>query len=157
VLVNPIGVSSVVSGRTSRSPRRSKRAVGKRACRRVLAGALLLSGAAACLAAPLHAFTVDIGPESIVLQARYNKPALFPHRAHQDWYGCTACHHVKDQVMTIDKCEGCHNDAMGNPQLDSLRKAGHVLCRGCHGREREKGRTSAPSGCSGCHPRSAPE
>jgi predicted CXXCH cytochrome family protein len=54
--------------------------------------------------------------------------------------------------MTIDKCEGCHNAAMANSQLDSLRKAGHALCKGCHSNERAKGRMSAPSSCGACHP-----
>lgn len=126
--------------------------IGEKASSRALVRALLLTGLAACSAAPARAFTVDIGPETIVMQARYNKPATFPHRRHQNWYGCTACHHAKDQVMTIDKCESCHNDTMADPKLDSLRKASHVLCRDCHSREREKGRTSAPSSCSVCHP-----
>lgn len=101
---------------------------------------------------PVPAFQVDIGPESITMQGKYNKPALFPHRRHQGWHGCTACHHASDQIMTIDKCEACHNDnTMKNAQLNSLRKAAHVLCKDCHSNERAKGRTTAPSQCRACH------
>lgn len=118
----------------------------------VLVRGLAFAVVAACFAGPVHAVTVDIGPETIVMQERYNKPASFPHRRHQDWNGCTACHHARDQVMTIDKCANCHNETMNNSQLDSLRKACHGLCRGCHRAERAKGTTSAPSSCSACHP-----
>ncbi len=103
---------------------------------------------------PVQAFQVDIGPESIVMAGQYDKPASFPHRRHQEWYGCTACHHVKDQMMTIEKCGACHDGTMKNQQLDSLRKASHALCKECHSREREMGRP-APSSCSVCHPRQA--
>lgn len=100
---------------------------------------------------PVVAFQVDLGPESIVLEGKYDKPASFPHRRHQGWYGCTACHHAREQIMTVDKCESCHNGNIGNSQFDSLRKAAHELCKNCHKAEREKGRVSAPTQCRGCH------
>lgn len=114
---------------------------------------LLLAGVSVCLVAPAPAFEVDIGPDAITMESRYNKPALFPHRQHQGWYGCTACHHAKGQTMTIDKCEACHNDSGNDLALDSVRKAAHALCKDCHARERASGRTAAPSSCSACHPR----
>jgi hypothetical protein len=117
---------------------------------RILARLVVLAGVLAFYG-PAHALQVDIGPESIVMQGKYDKPALFPHRRHQDWHGCTACHHAKDRTMTIGKCEACHNGDMANGQLDSVRKASHVLCKDCHSRERAKGRTAAPSQCRACH------
>lgn len=119
--------------------------------KRVLAGIGLLAGVFVFFSKPVHAFQVDLGPESVIMQGKYNKPAPFPHRRHQEWHGCTACHHAKDQMMTIDKCEACHNSNMKNAKVDSLRKAGHVLCKNCHSNERAKGRTSAPTQCRGCH------
>jgi hypothetical protein len=117
-----------------------------RDCRAALAGLFV------CLAAPAQAFQVDIGQETITMESKYNKPALFPHRRHQGWYGCTACHHAKGQVMTIDKCGACHNDGVKSSPLDSVRKAAHALCKDCHSKERANGRTAAPSGCISCHP-----
>lgn len=111
-----------------------------------------LGGSLALTAVAVQAFQVDIGAETIVMSGQYDKPATFPHRRHQAWYGCSACHHVKDQSMTIDKCGACHEGAVKNSQVDSVRKAAHQLCKECHSREREKGRP-APSSCSVCHPR----
>jgi predicted CXXCH cytochrome family protein len=113
--------------------------------------ALYLAGAIVFAAGPVLAVEVDIGPEMITMESTYKKPALFPHRKHQGWYGCTTCHHTKGQVMTIAKCEPCHNrDVTQNTDLDSLRKVAHQLCRECHKKEREKGR-DAPSSCRVCH------
>jgi hypothetical protein len=40
---------------------------------------------------------------------------------------------------------------MENTRLNGLRKVSHLLCKGCHSEEREKGRTAAPARCGGCH------
>src|SRR5512133_308812 len=90
----------------------------------------------ACLVSPAAAFQVDVGPEAVVMDSGYDKPALFPHRRHQDWYGCTACHHAKGQVMTIDRCGACHNESVKNVKFDNVKKAAHALCKDCHARER---------------------
>lgn len=119
---------------------------------RVLANVVLLAGVFVFFIKPVHAFQVDIGPESIIMQGKSNKSASFPHRRHQGWHGCTACHHVKDQIMTIDKCKACHNDNTKHAKLEDLKNAVHVMCKTCHIKERAKGRQSAPTRCrGGCH------
>lgn len=141
-----------LQGRARRpSPLTGRGGDGARAAA-VLTLAALLAGALPCLVQPARSLEVDIGPESIVMQSRYNKPALFPHRRHQDWYGCTACHHATDRIMVIGKCESCHNKDMKDSRMDSLRRAAHELCKGCHKRDRPAG-TTGSSGCSLCHPR----
>ena len=94
---------------------------------------------------------VSIGPADIVLQTESKKkPARFPHRQHQDAYGCTACHHAKDEVMVIDKCASCHTLDISNPDVNSYKKAAHKLCKGCH-KVVNKEDSEAPIKCSGCH------
>lgn len=146
-----IAVPSVLLKRISRILPQSVRHNRDAITARLLAHIAVLASVLVFFLQPARAFQVDTGPESIIMRSRYDKPASFPHRRHQEWYGCTACHHAKDQIMTIDKCEACHNDNMKNTQLDSLRKASHLLCRNCHSNERAKGRTSAPTQCRGCH------
>jgi len=94
---------------------------------------------------------VDIGPDEIILKSTEGrKPALFPHRSHQDKYSCSECHHVLEQVMTIGKCARCHNETMENMSLNSLKNAGHTLCKNCHSEARKKG-LDAPTRCGSCH------
>lgn len=104
------------------------------------------------LAAPARAFQVVIGAETIIMKGKSGKSASFPHRRHQGWHGCTACHHVKDQLMSIDKCGACHNDTMKNTKVEGLKNAVHVMCKRCHIKERAQGRQAAPTQCrGGCH------
>ena len=99
------------------------------------------------------AVEVSIGPADITLQTEAaRKPATFPHRDHQEMYACTACHHAKDEVMTIDKCGGCHTKEISNADVNSYKKAAHKLCKNCH-KEVNKAGKAAPIKCSGCHPK----
>ena len=94
---------------------------------------------------------VSIGPEEIVLQTESaRKPAVFPHRQHQEAYACTYCHHAKDEIMVIDKCESCHNKDISNPDVNSFKKAAHKMCKDCHKEVNGQGK-DAPIKCSGCH------
>jgi len=94
---------------------------------------------------------VSIGPENITLQTESaRKPADFPHRRHQESFGCTACHHAKDEIMVIDKCGSCHTKEISNPAVNSFKKAAHKLCKDCH-KEMNKEGSEAPIKCSGCH------
>jgi predicted CXXCH cytochrome family protein len=94
---------------------------------------------------------VSIGPEKIILQTESaRKPAAFPHRQHQESFGCTYCHHAKDEIMVIDKCENCHNLDISNPEVNSFKKAAHKMCKDCHKRVNAQGK-EAPIKCSGCH------
>lgn len=100
---------------------------------------------------------VDSGPAEMVLQtAAATKPAKFPHKNHQESFGCGECHHTKDKDkkspyvagMEIRKCITCHNtDDMINPKLNTAKLAGHGLCKECH----KNNQDSAPTKCSGCH------
>jgi len=94
---------------------------------------------------------VSIGPAEIVLQTESaRKPAVFPHREHQEAYSCTACHHARDEIMVIDKCATCHTVEISNPDVNSYKKAAHILCKDCHKDVNDQGK-DAPIKCSGCH------
>lgn len=94
---------------------------------------------------------VSLGPEEIILKAESaRKPAYFPHRQHQEAFTCTHCHHAKDEIMVIDKCESCHNKDISNPEVNSFKKAAHKLCKECHKQVNDQGK-DAPIKCSGCH------
>ena len=97
------------------------------------------------------------GPEVIEMtSAAAKKPATFPHKKHQEdlKIACAECHHT----MTADgkqgpyeagkeaKCESCHDGVkVTNAKVDSLMKAAHENCKGCH---KEK---NGPSKCGDCH------
>jgi len=99
------------------------------------------------------AVEVSIGPADMTLQTEAaRKPARFPHRDHQDMFGCTTCHHAKDEVMTIDKCASCHTKDISNADVNSYKKAAHKLCKDCHKEVNKEGK-AAPIKCSGCHPK----
>ena len=106
--------------------------------------ALFITGNAFCV-------EVSIGPENIILKTEsVRKPADFPHRQHQESFGCTACHHAKEEIMVIDKCASCHTVEISNAAVNSFKKAAHKLCKDCHkGVNKEGG--EAPIKCSGCH------
>jgi predicted CXXCH cytochrome family protein len=105
---------------------------------------LFITGNAFCV-------EVSIGPEDIILKTESaRKPADFPHRQHQDSYGCTVCHHAKDEIMVIDKCGSCHTKEISNADVNSYKKAAHKLCKDCHKKVNKEG-SEAPIKCSGCH------
>ena len=97
------------------------------------------------------------GPEEMILKtAQARKPAFFPHKVHQDKYGCGTCHHGKSSTgkrveyteeTVIYKCRACHNADMPNKDLNSFQSIGHQLCRECHRKHQDI--TSAK--CSTCH------
>ncbi|MFZ5766377.1 MAG: cytochrome c3 family protein [Thermodesulfobacteriota bacterium] len=116
--------------------------------------------------AVLAGFTVpvmaDNGPADITLQATIDaapkpKPAVFPHKKHQDaGLACGECHHGKGadgkktdytDGMKIEKCESCHNKAAGLPkEVATFKDAAHTNCKGCH-QTMGKG----PTKCAECH------
>ena len=77
-----------------------------------------------------------LGPAVIKMQtSRKRKPALFPHRKHQDMFECANCHHGMDnegkqvpysEGMEIQRCVTCHNATMEN-KLDIVKKLGVLL------------------------------
>jgi len=84
----------------------------------------------------------DPGPEEMILKTSMStKPSKFPHRKHQEMFGCEACHHsrTEDYVqlpytpgMPIEKCIICHNPEFPDPKLNSFKKVGHARCKNCH-------------------------
>lgn len=119
----------------------------------MLSKVLLLCVAALVIAGSAIAVEVSIGPADMTLQTEAaRKPATFPHRDHQDMFACTACHHAKEEVMTIDKCAGCHTKEISNADVNSYKKAAHKLCKNCHKEVNKEGK-AAPIKCSGCHPK----
>ena len=104
------------------------------------------------------------GPEERLLNPDGKKPALFPHRAHQEKNKCGACHHYVDDagakqaatdeplsnVDKIKKCDTCHNADFANEKLRKWKDVGHKLCKECHKKKKADG---APTKCTACHPK----
>ena len=103
-------------------------------------------------------FAGSPGPEKMELKTvAGTKPAKFPHKKHQDSFGCKECHHARTdsnmqspyvEGMEVKKCAACHNaETMNNAKLNSFKLAAHNLCKECHKKYNE----SAPTKCTGCH------
>ncbi|OIP46589.1 MAG: hypothetical protein AUK28_07055 [Desulfobacterales bacterium CG2_30_60_27] len=103
------------------------------------------------------------GPETITLQtAAAKKPAVFPHKKHQDMgIKCAQCHHIAGadgkqaplpEGQAPAKCETCHNDKMANAKLNSFMLIGHERCKGCH-KAGFNGKNGPTTKCDGCHPK----
>ena len=104
----------------------------------------------------------NLGPAVIKMQtSRKRKPAQFPHRKHQEMYGCANCHHGMDsegkqvpysEGMEIQHCVTCHNLKMENKKLNNLMQAAHARCKGCHKKVVQESGKAGPIGkCRGCH------
>ena len=114
----------------------------------VVAAAFLTAGAV------VGAIAADKGPAEITLGASGKKPAVFPHKAHQDrGMACAECHHSMSadgkqvpytEGMAIQKCDACHNPeklagkTKGTYKLDTFQGAGHGRCQECHKAEAAK-------------------
>ncbi len=101
----------------------------------------------------------DAGPEVLTLTTKKaKKPAVFPHKKHQDMMKCDSCHHTKGadgkqaplaEGAKVEKCETCHNKKdMTNKKLASFKGAAHKNCTGCHKKDKK-----GPTKCAGCHPK----
>jgi len=118
--------------------------------------------------AAVGAIAADKGPAEITLGAGGKKPAVFPHKAHQDrGMACAECHHGMSadgkqipytEGMTIQKCEACHNPeklagkTKGDNKLDTMKGAGHGRCQECHKAEAAKDAAKAKlKTCTTCH------
>ncbi|MFH1215252.1 MAG: cytochrome c3 family protein [Pseudomonadota bacterium] len=105
----------------------------------------------------------DNGPADMTLQATVDaaakpKPAVFPHKKHQDsGLTCGQCHHGQGadgkkteytDGMAIAKCESCHNKANAAlpKEVATFKDAAHVNCKGCH-----KDMAKGPTKCGDCH------
>ncbi|NPA94913.1 MAG: cytochrome c3 family protein [Thermodesulfobacteria bacterium] len=92
------------------------------------------------------------GPAEIVLKAKKGD-VHFTHHKHQAKFQCGECHHGPDHSaykpgMKIQTCDKCHTKDFQNKKLNSVMKAMHTNCRGCHKEHKADG---APTKCSGCH------
>ena len=99
------------------------------------------------------------GPETRTLNVDGKKPAVFPHRAHQEREKCGACHHtdvdgkrtpIGDDGAGAAKCDTCHNADFANEKLRKWKDIGHGLCKACHTKKKADG---APTKCGACHPK----
>ncbi len=111
----------------------------------------------------------DNGPADMVLQAEVDKakkakPAVFPHKKHQEIAKCADCHHgAKDgkqvaytEGMEIQKCETCHFKASGlEKKIATFKGAAHKNCKTCHKALVKEKPDLAPKfkGCLPCHPK----
>ena len=111
----------------------------------------------------------DMGPDDMTLQAvkdaaKKPKPAVFPHKKHQEVAECADCHHsAKDgkQVAYVDgqkveKCEACHFKGSGmGKKIETFKGAAHVNCKGCHKKAAEEKPELKEkfSKCMPCHPK----
>lgn len=130
-----------------------------------------------CMAVGLVGFSYATddtkGPEEITLvnvDSKKPKPAVFPHKKHQETLKCGECHHGMDadgnqtayvEGQEIGKCASCHNseklagktvtnEASKKPlDLDTLKGAGHGNCLACHKKTDKKELAK----CSVCHPK----
>ena len=96
------------------------------------------------------------------------KPAVFPHKKHQDAFACAECHHsmadgkqvAYTEGMEIKECASCHNKEvlagkkMGKLKLDTLKGAGHGNCLTCHkAKAKADAKLKKLKKCSTCHPK----
>lgn len=115
----------------------------------------------------------DMGDAEMTIEvegSKKPKPAIFPHKAHQEkLQDCGVCHHgmgedgkqvpyVKDQP--IGKCVDCHNSeklagkTKGKLKLDTVKGAFHGNCLECHKAEAKKDESKKDlKKCSTCHPK----
>lgn len=125
------------------------------------------------LAGSVNCFAADAGPADITItgdpDAKKPKPAVFPHKAHQDKLKCAECHHgmgedgkqvAYTEGQEIGKCSSCHNKeklagkTMGKLKLDTMKGAGHGNCLACHKKlKKENPDLKTIAKCATCHPK----
>lgn len=138
--------------------------------KKILAGSVMSLFMMGCAA--FFAFAAaGMGPAEITLGEGGKKPAVFPHKMHQDAFQCADCHHGMaadgSQVpyaegQEIKKCESCHNATVlagkmkDKLALDTLKGAGHGNCLECH-KEKAKEDPALKAKnidkCAACHPK----
>jgi nitrate/TMAO reductase-like tetraheme cytochrome c subunit len=135
----------------------------KKALITAAAAAFIFSGIASL------SYAADAGPAEITLvtaNSQKPKPAVFPHKAHQDRMQCAECHHgMADgkqvpytEGQEIGKCESCHNSEKlagklaGKEKLDTFKGAAHTNCLGCHKEVAAKDEAKKElKSCKTCH------
>ncbi len=110
----------------------------------------------------------DKGPEVITMESK-KKPAVFPHKKHQDAFSCADCHHSMGddgkqvayaEGQAVEKCASCHNKeklagkTLGKLKLDTIKGAGHGNCLACHkAKAKENADLKKIAKCGTCHPK----
>lgn len=107
--------------------------------------------------------SASLPAELLIQSASSRQPTLFPHAKHQEFLECGDCHHGRDaegrqvpyaEGMKITRCISCHSSKeMKNRKLNSLKLAGHALCKGCHRKMVKQGFAPPIVRCVGCHVR----
>ncbi len=120
-----------------------------------------------------YSMAVDAGPADITIthaKSKKPKPAVFPHKKHQDTLECAECHHGMadgkkvdySESLEIQKCETCHNSEVlagklkGKLKLDTSKGAGHGNCLACHKAMAKKDaalKERKIDKCAACHPK----
>lgn len=124
-------------------------------------------------AASFISAAVDNGPEEITIvssTSKKPKPAVFPHKKHQETLKCAECHHqmadgkqvAYKEGQEVGKCESCHNKDVlagkkkGKLKLDTIKGAGHGNCLACHKEMAKKDpalKAKKIDKCNACHPK----
>jgi hypothetical protein len=124
-------------------------------------------------AASVISAAVDTGPAEITIvssTSKKPKPAVFPHKKHQDTLKCAECHHSNTdgkqvaykEGQKIEKCESCHNKDVlagktkGKLKLDTIKGAGPGNCLECHKAMAKKDpalKERKIDKCKACHPK----
>ena len=124
-------------------------------------------------AASFISAAVDAGPADITIvssTSKKPKPAVFPHKKHQETLKCAECHHSNadgkqvayKEGQKIEKCESCHNKDVlagktkGKLKLDTIKGAGHGNCLACHKEMAKKDpalKERKIDKCKACHPK----
>jgi len=115
----------------------------------------------------------EAGPAEITMvgaKSKKPKPAIFPHKQHQDSFKCAECHHgmadgkqvAYAEGQEVAKCESCHNKDVlagkksGKLKLDTIKGAGHGNCLACHkkmAKENAELKAKKIAKCAACHPK----
>lgn len=135
---------------------------------------VLVTVAAACFVfcGAIQSYASDAGPADMTLEtegSKKPKPAIFPHKAHQDALKCGDCHHGMtadgkqapyEEGQEIGKCVSCHNSeklagkTKGKLKLDTFKGAAHGNCLECHKEVAKKDAAKKDlKKCSTCHPK----
>ena len=112
----------------------------------------------------------NVGPADITIDEGGKKPAVFPHKKHQDAFKCGECHHQMAadgkqspyvEGQEIKKCGSCHNATVlagkmkDKLALDTLKGAGHGNCLECHKAKKDEPaiKDKKIDKCETCHPK----
>ncbi len=109
-------------------------------------------------------------PENITIDFCVDTKAAveFTHKAHFEFATCVDCHHTTEGLtaenvgeMTVATCASCHvePEKAETPKCSeksTKKNPYHINCIVCHkAHKKEHADTTAPTKCTGCHPKPA--